>query len=401
MSAFDGQNRKMQMIPRVLNAKIKALAKGFPIISLTGPRQSGKTTLVQAIFPHYAYINLENIDDRTAAEEDPIRFLRAHKKTGLIIDEAQKVPALFSYLQGIVDDSGEMGKYVITGSQNFLLLEKITQSLAGRVAVLHLMPFGIPELKAANLITDNLDRVLFWGGYPALYDRKIDPTDYFPSYIQTYIDRDVRSLKNIGDLSTFRRFVKLCAGRVGQLVNLSGIGNELGINYKTVRSWISILEASFIIFLLQPHYKNFNKRLVKQPKLYFYDTGLLCALLEIRSEQQLSAHYLRGSIFESMVISEYVKSRHHSGLQPDAYFWRNSTGHEIDLLIDNGQHLKVIEIKSGETVHAEFFKQLKYFKHLSQDHNNIFCLIYGGDKQQMRKHAKVIGWQDFYDINLM
>jgi len=386
------------MIPRSLEEKIKTLVKVFPVISLTGPRQSGKTTLVQALFPGYAYANLENIDEREAAEEDPIRFLRVHARTGVIIDEAQKVPALFSYLQGIVDASGEMGKFILTGSQNFLLIEKITQSLAGRAAICHLMPFGIPELDGAGLLPDNLDQYIFCGGYPVLYDRKVDPTDYFPSYVQTYIDRDVRSIKNIGDLSTFRRFVKLCAGRVGQLLNLSGLGNELGINYKTVRSWISILEASFIIFLLTPHHRNFNKRLVKQPKLYFYDTGLLCSLLDIRSEKQLASHYLRGSIFESMVVSEYIKLRYHRGLQSNAFFWRNSTGHEIDLLIEDGEHLKAVEIKSGETLNSDFFRGLKYYKRLSGEQAENFNLIYGGDKTLVRKDGNAIGWKSIASL---
>lgn len=386
------------MIPRSLGEKIRALVKVFPVISLTGPRQSGKTTIVRALFPEYAYTNLENIDEREAAEEDPVRFLRMYARTGLIIAEAQKVPALFSYLQGIVDESGQMGKFILTGSQNFLLLEKITQSLAGRTAICHLMPFGLPELDGAGLLPDNLDRCMFNGGYPVLYDRKVNPTDYFPAYIQTYIDRDVRSIKNIGDLSTFRRFVKLCAGRVGQLLNLSSLGNELGINYKTVRSWLSILEASFVIFLLAPHHKNFNKRLVKQPKIYFYDTGLLCSLLEIRSEKQLVSHYLRGSIFESLVVSEYTKLRYHHGLQSNAFFWRNSTGHEIDLLIEDGEQVKAVEIKSGETLNSDLFKGLKYYKKLSGEPDDSFILIYGGEKELTRRDGNAIGWKSIASL---
>ena len=235
---------KQGLIPRTLGEKIVSLAEMFPIVSLTGPRQSGKTTLARAKFADYAYVNLENLDDRLAAEEDPLRFLRPHSDTGIIVDEVQKVPSLFSYLQGIVDESGKMGKYVLTGSQNFLLLEKITQSLAGRVAVCNLLPLGLTELIGPDLLDEDLNRVMFTGGYPVLYDRHIPPSDYFPSYIQTYIERDVRGISNVGNLSTFQRFVKLCAGRVGQLLNLSNLGTELGINYKTVRSWISILEAS-------------------------------------------------------------------------------------------------------------------------------------------------------------
>ena len=381
------------MIPRALGEKIVSLAGMFPVVSLSGPRQSGKTTLVQAIFPEYAYANLENMDDRLAAEEDPLRFLRSHSRTGLIIDEAQRVPSLFSYLQGIVDESGEMGKYILTGSQNFLLLEKITQSLAGRVAVCNLMPFGVLELEDANLLDDDLNRVMFTGGYPVLFDRQIPVTDYFPSYIQTYIERDVRAISNVGNLGTFQRFVKLCAGRVGQLLNLSGLGTELGINYKTVRSWISILEASYLVFLLQPHHKNFNKRIVKQPKLYFFDSGLLCALLDIQSPKQLDSHYLRGNIFEGFIISEYIKSCLHTGRRPNAYFWRNSTGHEIDLILEADARLWAVEIKSGETLNEDFFKNLRYFKRISSAPDECCYLVYGGDRNFSRKHGQVVGWK--------
>lgn len=384
---------KNPMIPRALGEKVLSLAEMFPIVSLTGPRQSGKTTLAKSLFPDYAYVNLENLDDRMAAEEDPLRFLRPHAGSGIIVDEAQKVPALFSYLQGIVDESGEMGKFILTGSQNFLLLEKITQSLAGRVAVCNLMTFSLTELINAGLLADDLNRVMFTGGYPVLYDRHVPVTDYFPSYIQTYIERDVRSISNILNLSTFQRFVKLCAGRAGQLLNLSNVGTELGVNYKTIRSWISILEASYIVFLLQPHHRNFNKRIVKQPKLYFFDTGLLCALLDIHSPKQLSSHYLRGNIFESFVISEYIKSRFHTGQRPNAFFWRNSTGHEIDLLLEAGDQLWAVEIKSGETLNEDFFKGLRYFKRLSSAPDAHFYLIYGGNRNSFRKHGQVVGWK--------
>jgi uncharacterized protein len=238
---------KKSMVPRTLGEKLLSLTGMFPVISLTGPRQSGKTTLCRALFPDYAYVNLENLDDRMAAEEDPLRFLKQHSKSGVIIDEAQKAPPLFSWLQGIVDESGQMGKYILTGSQNFLLLEKISQSLAGRVAVCHLMPFGFDELMNAGLAASDADHAMFTGGYPPLYDRHIPPADFFPSYIQTYIERDVRNISNIVNLSTFQRFVKLCAGRVGQLLNFSSLGNELGVDYKTIRSWISILEAGFML----------------------------------------------------------------------------------------------------------------------------------------------------------
>jgi hypothetical protein len=370
------------------------MIKGFPVITLTGPRQSGKTTLVRRLFSNFEYINLENLNDLHAVQEDPIRFLKTYSSTGVIIDEAQKFPELFSYLQVIVDESKQMGKFILTGSQNFLLLEKITQSLAGRVAVCHLMPFGLPELEQAGLTPENLDNLLFSGSYPVLYDRDIEPQDYYPSYIQTYIERDVRSMKNIGNLSIFQRFIKLCAGRTGQLINFSSIGNDVGINHKTVISWISILEASFIIFLLKPHHKNFNKRVVKQAKLYFFDTGLLCSLLDIQSPAQLNSHYLRGHIFESFIVSEYIKMRHHAGLVPNAYFWRDNTGHEIDLLLEEGERLKAVEIKSGETIHPDFFNGLDYFRNLSMLPIEDLFLIYGGLQNYQRTVANVLSWKN-------
>jgi len=286
-----------------------------------------------------------------------------------------------------------MGKYILTGSQNFLLLEKISQSLAGRVAVCNLLPLGLAELIDPDLLDEDLNRVMFTGGYPVLYDRHIPPSDYFPSYIQTYIERDVRGISNVGNLSTFQRFVKLCAGRVGQLLNLSNLGTELGINYKTVRSWISILEASYLVFLLQPYHKNFNKRIVKQPKLYFFDAGLLCALLDIQSPEQLDSHYLRGNIFESFIIAEHIKSRLHAGRRPNAFFWRNSTGHEIDLILEAGAQLWAVEIKSGQTLNEDFFKGLRYFKRLSSAPDEHLYLVYGGDRNLTRKHGQVVGWK--------
>ncbi len=386
------------MIPRDLEKKISAMSQVFPVISLTGPRQSGKTTLVRAMFPDFNYINLENLNDFSALSEDPLRLLKSLSPKGVIIDEVQKMPELFSYIQVMVDESREMGKIILTGSQNFLLLEKISQSLAGRSAILHLLPFGLSELSSAERLTENTDSIMYSGSYPVLFDREIDASDYYPSYIQTYIERDVRSIKNIGDIAKFQRFVKLCAGRTGQLINLSSLGNELGINYKTVGSWLSILETSFIIFLLRPHHKNFNKRLVKQPKLYFFDTGILCSLLDIDSPEQLSTHYLRGNIFESFIISEYIKMQYHSGRRSNAFFWRNNSGSEVDLLLENGEEIKAVEIKSGETINNDFFKGLKYYQKLSKIPTKNLFLVYGGLKEYERKFASVLSWMNIQNL---
>lgn len=385
-------------IQRQLSSQLKKLAPLYPILSVSGPRQSGKTTLVREVFPNYAYVNLERLDDRLAAEEDPRRFLERHEGQGLIIDEAQKVPALFSYLQVLVDERGTMGQFVLTGSQNFLLLEQVSQSLAGRVALHTLLPFSQQELAAnADL---SLDESLFKGGYPVLYDRGIAAPDYYPAYIQTYVERDVRSLRNIGDLSAFQRFLRVCAGRVGQLLDLSGLGNDLGINYKTVRAWISVLEASYIAFLLYPHHENFSKRLIKSPKLYFYDTGLLCSLLGLESANQLATHYVRGAIFENWVIAEIIKQHVNTGRRPDLYFWRDNIGNELDLLYERGGRRQVVEIKAGATLGTDQFKGLRYYKKLAtalpveQD----YYLIYGGEGRQERAHGIVLGWRDVGEL---
>ncbi len=380
------------MIPRLIAGKIVELSKVFPAITLTGPRQSGKTTLAKTLFPDYAYANLENPDTREAAEEDPRGFLARFTDTGVVLDEAQRVPMLFSYLQQVLDESGQMGKFILTGSQNFLLLEKITQSLAGRVAIFHLFPFSQMELANTNNLNKNIDDALFNGGYPVIYDRTVAPTDYFPSYIQTYVERDVRTITNVENLGLFQRFLRLCAGRTGQLFNASSVGNDLGVSYKTVQSWLSIMETSFIVFRLTPHHSNFKKRIVKQPKLYFYDTGLLCSLLGITTADQLNSHYMRGNIFESYVISEYLKNQANQGKKNNGFFWRDSKGYEVDLLLEMPLGLKAIEIKSGQTISNSFFDGLNYFKKLSGEPDINFYLVYGGEEEMTRTHAKVMGW---------
>ncbi len=386
------------MIPRLLSEKLTDLAKGFPVICLTGPRQSGKTTLVKSVFSDHAYVSLENIDTMQAAKEDPRRFLAPYQTSGLIIDEAQRVPELFSYLQGIVDSSGQMGRYILTGSQNFLLLEKITQSLAGRAAILHLMPFSTSEIASAGLLDSTLDEVLFKGMYPALFDRPVAPADFYPSYIETYLERDVRSMKNIGDLALFRKFVLLCAGRAGQLMNLTSLGNEVGVDHKTIRSWLSVLETSFLIFLLRPYHRNWNKRIVKQPKLYFYDTGLLCSLLGLRSAQDLASHHLRGGIYENYVIAEHLKQQHHAGIRPSAYFWRDYSGHEVDLIVEKGQAIQAVEIKSGETLNSQFFDGLRWFCKQTGLSSSDCALVYGGSEKQGRADGTVLPWSQAHTL---
>jgi len=386
------------MISRTLQTHINKMVEVFPVVAVTGPRQSGKTTLVKANFPNYAYVNLENLDDRGAAVEDPRMFLKYHGRQGVIIDEAQKVPELFSYLQQIADETEKMGNYIITGSQNFLLVEKVTQSLAGRVSINNLLPFSLNEFSTETILDTDLNLILYTGMYPAIYDRNILPENYYPSYLQTYLERDVRSLKNIANLNLFQRFLKLCVGRTGQLLNLSNIGNELGIDGKTVRSWISILEASFIIFLLPPYFNNFKKRIVKHPKLYFYDTGLACSLLGLKNSEQLINHYLRGALFENFIIGEYLKMKRHQGINPNIYFWQDNAGNEVDMLIDDGGKLRAVEIKSGTTINQDFFRNLVKFQKFSGTTVENSYLVYGGDQSMPRKNGQVLSWRDLAQL---
>ncbi len=385
------------LIDRNLTVKIRQLAKQFPVVSITGPRQSGKTTLAKLCFPDYHYANLEMPDIRALVEDDPRAFLNSYKQ-GLIVDEAQYVPELFSYLQGFVDDSRELGKYILTGSQNFLLLNKITQSLAGRVAILNLLPLSNVELRKSGMEPVSYSEFLFKGGYPAIYDKHIEPPDFFPSYIQSYLERDVRSIINVYNLSTFRKFLGIVAGRTGQLLNATNISNEISIDQKTVKSWLSVLETSFIIFFARPYHKNYNKRLVKSPKLYFYDTGLVCSLLGIKNTVDIQTHFMKGALFENYVFSEIAKYYFNMGIRPELYFWRNNTGNEVDCIIEEGSEQKIIEIKSGTTLNSDFFKGLEYYRKLSGLQANSFYLIYGGTESQQRSNGNVLPWNAVNDL---
>lgn len=396
------------MIHRHIEQKLRTAAKQYPVVLLTGPRQSGKTTLVRAVFPDFRYVSLEDPDHRAFATEDPRGFLGQFEHA-VILDEAQRVPDLFSYIQGLVDRADRAGQFILTGSQNFLLMEKISQSLAGRCAVLHLLPFTRSELLGRQGIDlsqigkavpagpprqqDDLFDVLFTGSYPRIHDKKLPPQDWLANYYLTYLERDVRQLLNVGDIEAFGRFIRLCAGRCGQLLNLSSLAADGGVSVTTAKRWISILQTSFLLFLLRPHHQSFNKRLVKSPKLYFLDSGLLCYLLRIHSPEQLTTHAARGAVFESWVVSELLKNYHNRGAAPDLYFWRDSSGHEIDLLLDQGQELVPIEIKSGQTFAGDYLKGLTYWRSLPDQEHARAALIYGGDESYMRQEIAVISWQ--------
>jgi predicted AAA+ superfamily ATPase len=385
------------MIKRQITTKLLQLAQAFPVVALTGPRQSGKTTLVRHAFPDKKYATLEDPDLRAFAVEDPRGFL-ASFPDGAVFDEVQRAPQLFSYLQGLVDEQRENGRFILTGSQNFLLQEKISQTLAGRVATLKLLPFSLQELKEAGRLSPGLEEMLFRGFYPRLYDQPVDPLDWYPNYIQTYVERDVRQLKNINDIDAFQRFVKLCAGRTGQIVNLSSLGNDCGITHNTTKAWLAVLEASFIIHSLRPYYNNFNKRFIKSPKLYFYDPGLACALLGIETKTQLTNHYLKGGLFETLVIGEIIKSRFNMGREANCYYWRNKLGNEVDCLLEREGCITAVEIKSGRTVAADWFDGLKYWQKISgQSAANSF-LVYGGSERQQRNAGQAISWMELADL---
>lgn len=364
------------MLARDAEHTIRTLLRSFPIVTLTGPRQSGKTTLAKAIFSDRPYASLEDPDLRQTARDDPRSFLGRYSD-GAVLDEVQRCSELLSYLQTMVDADGRMGLFILTGSQQFGLMSGITQSLAGRTAFVELLPFSVPELALAGKLPTTADAMLLTGGYPPLYDRDLPPAAWFGAYVTAYVERDVRQLIRIQELETFQRFVRLCAGRTGQLLNLSSLATECGITHNTAKSWISVLEASYLVFLLRSHHASFNKRLVKMPKLYFYDTGLVSWLLGIRTREQMETHPLRGNIFETMVISELVKSRLNRGKRPVFYFWRDSNGNEIDLIVERGTRLMPIEIKSGQTLMRDSFSGLEKWSALAGDAAIDPTLIFG------------------------
>jgi uncharacterized protein len=384
------------MINRHLAERASELLQKYPIITITGPRQSGKTTLAKHLRPDYRYVSLENLSVREFARQDPQGFLETYQN-GVILDEVQYVPALFSYLQVVTDERQRTGEYILTGSQNFLLMEQISQSLAGRVAVFNLLPLSWQELSITSYKPESWESYLVTGSYPRKIVQNIDSAGFYDSYLQTYVERDVRQVKNILNLGLFQKFMQLLAGRIGQLFNQQSLAVELGVDNKTVNAWLTVLETSFIAYRLPPYYQNFSKRVVKTPKVYFYDTGLAAYLLGIRSEADLAVHFARGSLFENLIINELSKNWLNRGQRPPFYFWSDQTNHEIDLLIDRGSSLTAVELKSGRTIHADFFKGLQYFANLAPQ--TTLNLLYGGDTSQQRTNIRVLTINDLAELN--
>ncbi|MEZ0542921.1 ATP-binding protein [Fibrella arboris] len=372
------------------------MLRKYPIITITGPRQSGKTTLAKLLRPTFRYVSLESLTEREFARQDPKGFLETYRN-GVILDEVQYVPELFSYLQVVTDERQRTGEYILTGSQNFLLMEQITQSLAGRVAVFNLLPLSWSELRETSYAPVSWEAYLVGGSYPRKLVQDIDAVSFYDSYLQTYVERDVRQVKNILNLGLFQRFIQLLAGRIGQLFNQQSLAVELGVDNKTVNAWLTVLETSFIAYRLQPYYQNFSKRIVKTPKVYFYDTGLAAYLLGIRSEADLSVHFAKGSLFENLIINELTKNWLNQGKRPAFYFWSDQSTHEIDLLIDQGTKLTAIEIKSGKTIQPDFFKGLRYFGELAPQTEST--LVYGGDSPQQRTGIQVLTIKELNELN--
>jgi predicted AAA+ superfamily ATPase len=382
---------------RAIKREMDIYAKKYPILVLTGPRQSGKTTFLKKQFSDYTYVNLENLDERNFALNDPKGFLKQYDNY-VILDEVQRVPDLFSYLQAKVDAEGVMGQYILSGSQNFNLMQSITQSLAGRVALFKLFPFDNAEMKAANWLNDDFAVNLYKGFYPGIYDRDIPAKVFYSNYIQTYVERDLSQLIQIKDLKQFRNFISLCAARVGQLLSLNSLANECGISQPTAKAWLSVLETSYIVYQLQPYFANLNKRVTKSSKLYFYDTGLLCHLLKIGSADNLKISSYKGSLFENYVINEFVKQNYHQNKLIDLWFWRDAVGHEVDLIWQESEMLNLIEIKATETISPDMFKGLNYFEKLKPELVSSKTIVHTGLFSRNYSDGPCISWHsDFYN----
>ncbi len=387
------------MIKREAEKMLKRFSSEFRAVLINGPRQSGKTTIAKKVFPDKPYVLLEEPDTRQFAIEDPRRFL-AQFPEGAILDEVHKAPDLLSYIQGIIDKSKKMGQFILTGSCNFKLMESISQSLAGRVGQFELLPLSVSEIAASDRLPATLEETLFMGGYPELHDQSLSPERWYNAYIDTYLERDVRQLMNLKDLLPFQRFLGLCAANCSQTLNTNRLGSDCGVHHNTVSSWLSILQATYVVFLLPPHFANFRKRIVKTPKLYFYDTGLVTRLLGIDTPRQLVNHPLRGALFENWVVSELFKQRFNKGRKSNLYFWRNNTGLEIDIIIDKGRKLQPLEIKSGATIASDWFRNLDKWRELAGPCADAGILVYGGDQQQKRSSATIVPWNKVMSVSV-
>jgi len=389
------------MIRRTLESELLRLSRKFPVVTLTGPRQSGKTTLCRMAFPEKAYVSLEAPDVREYARTDPRGFLQDHSR-GAILDEIQRTPDLLSYLQVEVDREPKRGRFILTGSANLALLQSISQSLAGRTALVNLLPLGLEERRRFPKVSGDLFETLRQGAYPAIFDRELDSADWFAGYVGTYVERDVRQILNVGDLTAFQTFLGLCAGRTAQLLNLSNLAADVGITHNTARSWISVLEAGYVTFRLPPFHANWTKRSVKTPKLHFYDSGLVCYLLGIRNAGQLRSHPMRGAIFESWVVSEILKARLHRGQPANLFFFRDRKGDEVDLVVQRESGIVAVEMKSAATAAEDFFQTLRRF--CSHDvrprgRTEKPMLVYGGDRIEERSDVRVLPWSSLPDCD--
>ena len=388
------------MIKRNISETVLRLAEAFPVVAILGPRQSGKTTLAKSLFKNYKYLSLEDLSLRDDAKKDPVGFLNLHKnKYGIIIDEFQHVPELLSYIQLAVDENRAPGYFILTGSQNFLMNKAISQTLAGRIAITTLLPLSTGELKNADLLPETIIDLTYKGEYPELYTNdKLVPYDMYFNYTKTYIERDVRDLQNVHDLSKFIKFMKLCAARIGQVINYSSLASDADINLATAKSWLSILETSYIIFTLQPYSAHFTRRLIKTPKLFFYDTGLASYLLGIENVEDLKMSSYRGNLIESLLISQIMKLYFNSGKNPNIYFLRDKTGHEIDCLVEKANKLIPIEIKSNMTPNRSFFDEINFWRSVDQIGNKKISegfVIYPGNQTEKRTYGTFLSWRDF------
>jgi len=388
------------VIERTLQSHFLELAGRYPVLTLTGPRQSGKTTLSRMAFPDKDYVSLENPAQREFATDDPVGFLARYGE-GAIFDEVQRTPELTSYLQGLVDEDPRPGRFVLTGSQNLVLMSAISQSLAGRTALLELLPLDLAELRRFRQPPTDLFEIMWSGGYPRIHERRLPAYEWLTDYAATYVERDVRQLVNVGDLVLFQTFLRLCAGRTGQLLNLASLAGDCGISPATAKSWLSVLEASYVLFRLPPFYTNLSKRLIKTPKLYFYDSGLAASLLGIEQPEQLATHPLRGELFETWVIAEILKQHRHRGRRPLLYFYQERGRFEIDLVSEHGGELTLVEIKAGQTPSASYFSAFERFAERVKTNGERSpwrvggqLVVYGGSETQERKHGKLLSWSE-------